>query len=386
MERLTPEVQRYAWGDSSFLASLQGRVPSGEPEAELWMGAHPNAPATLADGRKLNSAIAENPELWLGPSASARFGELPFLFKILTADRALSIQAHPDADQAARGFDREQAAGIPINGAVRTYRDRNHKPELICALTRFEAKCGFRPLDETRAMVDRLRDERGDALAQRLNQSGTDEEVLRDTTMWLLREADAATISSVVHAASSLEETPWRLVAAWTQELHRQYPNDPGVVVGLLLNHVVLEPGEALFLGAGVLHAYLRGAAMELMANSDNVIRGGLTPKHVDIDELAEVVVTAPEVISPQRPAHPVHRFDAPVDEFGLTRIVLADSTYDAVVSGPEIVVTTDGSATISMPDGASVEIHPGEPVFIAGTDLAWSASGHATVFRATVG
>lgn len=385
MEILTPTVQTYAWGHPSFIPTIQGRPAGADPEAELWMGAHPKAPSTVSDGRTLDVAIAQDPVGRLGESIAASFGELPFLLKILAADRALSIQTHPSATRAAEGFDRENAAGVPIDSPARSYRDPNHKPELICALTRFEAKCGFRPLEQTLKLVDLLPDI-PTALSQHLRASGSQESVLADTMMWLLRDADPATVAAIIRSVSALENSIWESEIRWTSELDDQHPNDPGVVVALLMNHVVLEPGDALFLEAGMLHAYLGGAAIELMANSDNVIRGGLTPKHIDLEELAHIAVTAPTVVAPQRPEGPAHTFAAPVDEFALTRIRLADSSYSASVSGPEIIVLTDGAATVAASDGQVFDLLPGQPLFVSGTETQWEATGIATVFRATVG
>lgn len=387
MDKLDAIVQHYAWGDREFIAALERRAPSGQPEAELWMGAHPKAPSKLrSSGERLDDHVNRDPAAALGPAA--RFGELPFLAKILAAAQPLSIQTHPDADRAQAGFDRENSAGVPLDAPERTYRDANHKPELICALTPFEAKCGFRALEATRELIGSL----GSAvspLADRLGQPGADAEVLHDVLLWLLsaEPADAAMLTNAVASAClDLAPGPWQAAVECTRSLQQLYPGDPGVVVALLLNHFTLAPGEALFLEAGVLHAYVRGAGVEIMANSDNVIRGGLTPKHVDIAELAAVVDCTPADPPVQRATGAVHTYDTPVSEFSLTRLRL-DGDYEASVEGPEVLLSTEGSFTITgSPDrAATLDIAPGEPVWIAASDSAWHASGSGTLFRVTV-
>jgi len=384
MDKLIATLQHYAWGDPTFIASLQRRDPSGEPEAELWMGAHPKAPSHLStSGRRLDELIASDTGATLGPAA--RFGELPFLAKILAAAQPLSIQTHPDQARAAAGFERENDAGVPLDAPDRTYRDPNHKPELICALTSFEAKCGFRSLDETRELVASLGATIA-PLAERLAQDGTDCEVLHDVLLWLLKaDAREATVltNALAAACSTAAPGPWTSAIDCTASLQELYPGDPGVVVALLLNHFTLAPGEALFLEAGVLHAYVRGAGVEIMANSDNVIRGGLTPKHIDVDELAAVVDCSPIDPPVQQPESSAHTYHSPVGEFALTRLAL-DGECQVEVEGPEILVAGEGAFTISADDHA-VDIGPGEPVWIPASDAAWGAAGSGVLFRVTV-
>ena len=252
VQRVHGVVQHYAWGDPVFIPSLLGVEPDGEPWAELWIGTHPSGPATLDDGRPLRDIA----------------GELPYLLKVLAAAEPLSLQAHPDADQARDGYER----GV--------YPDPNAKPELLCALTDFDALCGIRPVDATTALLDELGVGR---LADVLAAEGP---------RGVLTGLYAGTIEPqpVVEACT----TSSRAEAAWVGRLAERYPDDPSVVATLLLNLVRLAPGEALRLGPGNLHAYLRGAAIELMGPSDNVVRAGLTTKPVDVDELLRIVDTAP--------------------------------------------------------------------------------------------
>lgn len=277
-------IQNYAWGSETAIAEFQGRPPSSQPEAELWLGTHPRGVSRLLarpDG-------ALDLRTFVG-------GELPFLFKLLAADRPLSLQAHPSRAQAEAGFEKEERAGVPIDAPSRNYRDRNHKPELICARTEFHALSGFRPLDESLALVEAIGllptlPSFGDSLAagdlesafRGLFELGAEQ--LRGPIAVVGKWATVA--ATLPNAASD--------VAPWLGTLALNHPEDPGVLAALLLNYVRLEPGEAMYLPAGNLHAYLHGVGLELMASSDNVMRGGLTPKHVDVKELCRILEFAP--------------------------------------------------------------------------------------------
>lgn len=390
VERLVATVQNYAWGDVHFIPELQERAASGAPEAELWMGAHPMAPSALErDGSSLAQVVARDRTSTLGADVSDRFPSLPFLAKVLAADRPLSIQAHPSVMQAQAGFAREDAAGIPVDAPERIYRDDNHKPELICALTTFEAKCGFRSLDATRELFADLG---GDALAgvrERLAGDGPDAEVLADTLAWLLRteptEAAGLADAAVAGAAVASADGPYARDLLWTGEIARIHPGDVGVVVALLLNHVMLEPGQAVFLGAGNLHAYLRGAGIELMANSDNVVRGGLTAKHIDVEELLRVVDCTPIEPPVQTAAGCIHTFETPVPEFSLTRVVVSDDTR-LRVRGPEILIVTEGIIEFTTEAGQVLAAEAGTPMWVPASDGCYLARGGGVFYRAAVG
>lgn len=397
VDRLQCVVRDYAWGHPTFIPELLGQPSGGEPQAELWMGAHPSAPSQV-DGIGLDRRIYADPSGLLGSEIDDRFGGLPLLFKVLAANVPLSIQAHPSLEQAKVGFARENDAGIPLDASNRTYRDDNHKPELICALTTFEAKCGFRPVAETQAILARLQRPELDPLLALLAYEGPeaerpgDAERIEAAISYLLGLDPASAgplVNAVVEGASALvvgaEGEPATDLAGlhelrWTTRLAEEFGPDIGVVVALFLNHVELQPGEALFLPAGNLHAYLSGAGMELMANSDNVVRGGLTPKHIDVGELLAVLDFSPIEVPVQRPAGPVHTFDCPVPEFSLTRVDLS-AGGGAVVTGPAIVVLTEGQ--IELPTVGAVD--KGQPLFVAAADtplairgddgLAWIAS-----------
>ncbi|MEZ5378168.1 MAG: mannose-6-phosphate isomerase, class I [Acidimicrobiales bacterium] len=390
-ERLDCDIQPYAWGQSDAISTLVGKPPSGEPEAELWMGAHPKAPSRLRDGRTLLEAIEAEPGNFLGAEVDERFGQLPFLFKLLAAAIPLSIQAHPDLDRAIAGFARENELGIAIDAPERTYRDPNHKPELICALTPFEAKCGFRSLEATCRLFDALDDGRLAEVRSLLSADNDDATRLRSVMSFLLglgAETAAAMADAVAERAADLLRQRHPIAGEFGPDLAAcaqvaaAFPGDIGGVVALLLNHVVLAPGEALYLGSGNLHAYLQGVGVELMANSDNVLRGGLTPKHIDIDELLSVVDYRPIDVPVQRPSGPIHTYDSPVAEFSLTRVELSAEAF--LVDGPAIVFVTQGSASLG---GSPLEV--GVPAFVpassgpiplTGSGLAWGAGVGASV------
>lgn len=397
MEPLDAPIRKYAWGDPAYLPGLQGRPSDGTPEAELWVGAHPQDPALLPDGRSLHDAIAADPVAMLGARVAACHGELPFLAKILTAAQPLSIQAHPDVEQARAGFDREDREGVPADARERVYRDPNHKPELICALTDFEALCGLVTRAEAAARLDCLLPHAPDsaelvAFAQRLDVEGPDEQVLADVVAWLLHQSDAEAqalvraVLSATAARAGVSGVEQHDLAAVLPMLDCHHHDDIGVAVALLMHHVVLAPGEALFLGAGNLHCYLGGAAVEVMAASDNVVRGGLTAKHIDVDELLEVVDFTPAAPAVQVPTDAAFSYDVPVADFSLTRLLVGADEHRVAVSGPELLLVTDGSVHVDAASGQRLRLGPAEPVFVPPSEGTYTVSGDGTLFRVTVG
>lgn len=363
MERLRNAVRAYAWGSRTAIASLQGRpVPSPGPEAELWVGAHPGDPSRLErDGTPLTEVIAAAPEATLGAEVVARYGpRLPYLLKLLAAAEPLSLQAHPDPEQAAKGFAAEEAAGVPRDAPHRRYVDPHHKPELLVAVTEFRALCGFRrpqAAAETLAglgvaalepVVARLRD--GELAA-----------AVRALLEWP-QERRAQLVGEVAAAAEAIPQR------ALVQRLAAAYPGDVGVVVALLLNHVTLAPGEAIFMPAGNLHAYLGGVGVEVMAASDNVLRGGLTPKYVDVPELLRVLRFEPLADPVRRPVpvgpHVV-TWPVPVPDFALHRVRLTGDVgrVELAVAGPRVVLCLGGEVTVA--DGVSqIKLRGGEAGF----------------------
>jgi len=287
-------VQEYAWGSNTAIQELLGKpVPSDKPMAEMWMGAHPKAPSKVLideQWRSLDEVIEGSPESILGKRVAEEFGnKLPFLFKVLAADRPLSIQVHPNLEQAREGFARENRLGIPLDAPNRNYRDDNHKPELLLAVTYFTGLKGFRKIEEILGMMERIAPS---GLAFELNQLRKKPEASGLKSFFnALMTMDKSRQKKVLGEAVSLAEKLADQDPAfhWMVELNREYPQDMGIFSPVILNFVELRPGEAMYLEAGELHSYLNGLAMELMANSDNVLRGGLTPKYIDMPELLKI-------------------------------------------------------------------------------------------------
>jgi mannose-6-phosphate isomerase len=393
-------VRGYAWGSRTVIAQLQGRAaPSPTPEAELWMGAHPGSPSrVLPAGQGLDERIAADPVGELGPRVAGRFGpRLPFLMKVLAAAAPLSLQAHPSPAQAEEGYAREEAAGLALDDPTRSYKDDSHKPELICALTPFTALCGFRPIAATRRLLAGLGVPRLDKLAAGLAEQapgegdGGESPALRElfASLVTLSGDDRRVLLQQVFAACRNDSGDPEFAAerAWVARLARDYPADIGVVAALLLNLVELAPMEAVYLPAGNLHAYLGGVGIEIMASSDNVLRGGLTPKHVDVAELLKVLRFTPGPVPVLRPRRvgPEEVFDAPAQEFRLSRVIIGDgSPVDLAGDGPQVLLCIDGSVTV-VSDGVGVELVKGSSAYVPACASGTTVSGAGTVFRATV-
>ncbi|MGW0828644.1 mannose-6-phosphate isomerase, class I [Streptomyces sp. NPDC002845] len=381
MDRLDNTVRPYAWGSTTAIPQLLGVEPTGEPQAEMWMGAHPGAPSRTARG-PLTEVIDEAPERELGSRTVAKFGaRLPFLLKILAAGAPLSLQVHPNLEQAKEGYEDEERRGIPVDAGHRNYKDANHKPELICALTAFDGLCGFRAPDEAAELLAGLDVDSLKPYVDLLH-AHPEEAALREVLTAVLSADPEAMAQSVTEAAAACA----RLGGAYAPyaDIAHHYPGDPGVIAAMLLNHVRLQPGEALFLGAGVPHAYLNGLGVEIMANSDNVLRCGLTPKHVDVPELLRIVrfeATDPGVLRPEASPEGEEVYETPIDEFRLSRYVLPEGAapHDLTRPTPQILLCTAGSV-----HAGEHTLAPGESVFVPAGEKA-EVSGTGTVFRATV-
>ncbi|WP_354641544.1 mannose-6-phosphate isomerase, class I [Kitasatospora camelliae] len=395
MDRLRNTVRPYAWGSLTAIPELLGQDPTDLPQAELWMGAHPGSPSEIDRGdghRPLSELIAADPHAELGPRAVAAFGPaLPFLLKVLAASIPLSLQAHPSLEQARAGFAEEEARGIPLDAPRRNYRDDNHKPELICALDDFEGLCGFRDPAGTADLMESLGAPRLTPLIEVLR-TKPEPEALSEVLAAVLSLSGDEAERTVAEVAAALEakaaEDPTGALAGYAYAA-RTHPGDTGLLAALLLNHVVLRPGEALYLGAGVPHAYLRGTGVEIMANSDNVLRCGLTPKHVDVPELLRVVdfrSARPDVLRPEPAADGECHYPVPIDEFRLSRYVLGAEPARLDGHAPQILLCTGGTAELTAADGRTLRLARGESAFLpaGGTPTALAGPG-ATVFRATV-
>lgn len=378
MELLQNPVRTYSWGSRTVIAELLGEeVPAPHPQAELWLGAHPGDPSHLVhDGvrRSLLDVIGADPVAGLGADRAARWsGRLPFLLKVLAADEPLSLQAHPSAEQAAVGFAREDAAGLALDAPNRNYRDASHKPELVCALTEFHALVGFRDPAASVALLKALDvpalAPHAALLADQLDADGL--RALFTTWITLPQSVLDALVPALQEGCVRLAgDARFGTEARTVLELSERYPGDAGVLAAVLLQRVTLAPGEALHLPAGALHAYLSGAGVEVMANSDNVLRGGLTPKHVDVAELLRVLdfaAPAPPVLH-GTPEGAWIRYDTPAEEFLLRRLEADGGEVPVPGDGPRILLCTAGAvgvrsgpASVEVKRGGSVWLGPGD-------------------------
>lgn len=391
-------VQEYAWGSRTAIPSLLGLpVPSERPAAELWMGAHPKAPSQVRVGgawQPLDQVIERDPAAILGQQAARQFSNnLPFLFKVLAADHPLSIQVHPNLDQARAGFERENQMGIALGRPDRNYRDPSHKPEILCAVTRFEALKGFRPIQD---LLERLEKVCGESLSLELGQlrtapnpSGLREFFASLLTMDTTRKKEL--IQGAVDRARPFAEED--RACWWMLRLHGNYPGDLGILSPLLFHLVILDPGEALYVPAGQLHAYLQGMGMELMANSDNVVRGGLTSKHVDVPELLRIVDFTPAEVQKIRP-RPGQQlaekiYDTPAREFQLSVLMVSDGV-DFVTQGhrtAEILICMEGEARVRALQSHDTRVlEKGDSVFLPAVMGPYQLAGKALVYRARSG
>lgn len=389
--KLTNSIQDYPWGSDSVIPALLGLPnPDRSPMAELWMGAHPKAPSRISfESRQigLDVAIASEPAAMLGESTASRFDKaLPFLFKVLAAEKALSIQAHPNKTQAAEGFDRENRDGIPVGAPNRNYRDANHKPEIVCALSEFWALCGFRPVEKISSDLGRFN---APLLREATSLMGrAADEISLEYFVKTLLNADsdvrAATIDEVVKNA----KTSGGDVGRWVVELNGQFPGDIGVLAPHFLNLIRLSPGQALYLDAGILHAYLHGASVELMANSDNVLRGGLTGKHVDIPELVKTLVFRGEERTPIEAApnaEGVFLYPTKVPEFELSRVELDTAESIPIrISSAAIAICVGGNGDIGNEKGKQTFTR-GDSFYFSPESAAVRVNGDGTLFLASV-
>lgn len=381
MRKLAGGLQNYAWGSHTLLADLRGEPASAEPEAEIWYGAHPGAATMCDDGNSLLDCIEAKPVDHVGQSNLDRFGpKLPFLLKLLAAGSPLSIQAHPSIEQAQAGFAAEEAAGIGRTAFNRSFKDDNHKPELICALTPFEALVGFRPPEETAALFEVL--ELGFIPPIDLQgPKGVVEFVLDQGGPAEKAEAIRNMVDHVVATSAAYDGGEWADVCALIGRLGEKYPGDPGIIVAAMLNYMTLQPGEALYLGAGNMHAYISGLGVEIMANSDNVLRGGLTPKHIDVPNLLDVVL--PDAVVPELvPIDDDGRYATPAPEFELRRL---DVESNPEVAGPCIVLCTEGAVSVTHAD-QQVELAPTEACWLSVDEQATVSGTANQAWLASVG
>ena len=397
MIRLDNPTQHYGWGSTTSIPDLLGLPATSEPVAELWMGAHRSAPSHVTTGAGesgLDALIANDAGVLMGADVVAQFGTvLPYLLKIIAAQSPLSLQVHPDIMAARRGYAAENAAGIPVDAPHRSYRDGNHKPELIYALTPLDALCGFRTPRRAAQLLSDL-----DApLAQRLSELLTAQPSSTGVRAAFTQLLEPGTrpmpdeVGEVVAACAArlADGSPSPLADRIVALLADAYPGDPGVVTSLLLNPVTLLPAEAMFIPAGCVHAYLHGMGVEIMASSDNVLRAGLTPKHVDVDELLRTVdyLPAPPIRIVPEIFHGATRvFCTPVEDFELS-VTTVDDDVDHPMPGrgPRILLCLDGYLTVASSRDESITLNKGESLFAPASDGELLARGRGTLVQADV-
>ncbi|MCL2422597.1 MAG: mannose-6-phosphate isomerase, class I [Micrococcales bacterium] len=391
MHIIQPAVWDYAWGSDTEIQEIIG---CDDPRiAEAWFGAHPLAPSTGPDGQPLDAFVADDPRRALGEGTLRRFGALPYLLKLIAADGALSLQVHPRLDAARAGFAAEEAAGIRRDSPLRNYRDPNHKPELVYALTRFEAMCGFRTPRRAAEVLAGLGTPLSDDLSSTLRDEPSATGVREVFTRLVTPELapNPGEVAQLVEACRLRLESgsPSPRADRTVVMLAAQFPGDPGVVTSLLLNPVTLRPGEALFIPAGGVHSYLHGLAVEVMASSDNVLRAGLTSKHVDVPEMLRNVdyVAAPPIrIAPETFHQATRVYYAPVDDFELS---VTDVPADGVVRrlpglGPRVVLCLDGSVVLAA-NNQTAMLPRGHAAFVCDGDGPVTVGGKGTVVQAAV-
>lgn len=400
MLRLEGFLQRYAWGSTEALPQFLGRAADGDPWAEVWFGAHPLAPSTvLGSERALDRVIAEEPRRMLGDAVIRTFGsELPFLLKVIAPAQPLSLQVHPTREHARESFAAENAAGLALDSPNRNYRDANHKPEMVLALTPFEALCGFRTPRKAAAILEGL----DCPLAERMRLLVREQPTahgIRAAFRMLISPAMRPRPEEIVALARACEArldagvSPSPRIDRAVVALSAKYPGDPGVAVALLLNPVSLQPGEAMFVPAGTIHSYQSGLAVEIMASSDNVLRAGLTPKKVDADELLQCVsVTAapPIRIAPERLARHTVAYFSPIDDFELTVTTLDDDrgsflpAHTVPGGGPRILLCLEGDVIAESSTGRH-RLRSGEALFIPAASGEVRLGGSGTLVQASV-
>ncbi len=398
--KLKNTIQEYAWGSKVIIPELLGLTsPAEEPQAELWMGAHPKSPSgILKDGKEISliDYIKQDPKGTLGQNVAEIFdNNLPFLLKILAAETPLSIQAHPDLLQANEGYKRENNQGIPIDSPRRNYKDANHKPELICALTTFDAMCGFRNYSKMCDLFQFLQLQKNIPEIETFIQNPTERslQILFKELMEFSEERKKEAVDILLERYKKV--TPRtdedRFIFQWICKLSQIYPGDIGIFAPLLLNTIRLQPGQALYLDAGILHAYLKGAGIEIMANSDNVLRGGLTPKHIDVPELMKTLSFSSkplEIIEPVSFDNVEFIYDTPANEFRLSIIRLTESNKLYIAkkrSGAEIILCRDGFTEIEWEKEKKLKLNKGESIFIPFSTGKYKIEGKAVLYRAII-
>lgn len=398
MLRLAPAVMTYPWGSATAIPEFCGTPSSDTTLAEAWFGAHPSGPTMALDAGRdgeamlLREVIATDPVGTLGGDVVERLGPtLPFLVKLIAPDSPLSLQVHPNAAQAALGYVREERTGIPVDSPTRTYRDPNHKPELLYALTTFEALSGFRTPRRVLEVLEGL--ERVPLIAKSIERirQGSSATGMRSALEYMLlgardRDSDVGRVVELIEARVASGTSPSIRSDAVALRLAAEHPGDRGVLASLLLNPVTLKPGEVMFVPAGCVHAYLSGLAVEVMASSDNVVRAGLTRKHIDARALLEIVDVKPAPpmrMAAERSSDHIDVFYAPVEDFELAVISTRQEPVTVGGAGPRVVLAIDGEMELVSGED-SLRLRRGEAAFLADPEEV-TLSGNGRLVRASV-
>lgn len=376
--KIANQARNYAWGSRTLISDYFGIPATGQPMAEIWFGTHAGSPSFLA-GNPAQTLVAE-----------LAGHQLPYLLKILAADQPLSIQAHPSIEQAIDGYEKENALGVSLNSASRNYKDQNHKPEVIVALSDFEALCGFKSIEQIDALIEDMETHAGVSEGFR--------SISADWRAMLQQENGLQKVfSDICNRRGNFDGIAAELTTmadfdarfALAERLNLLYPGDPGVMIAMLMNHVYLEPGEALFLPAGNIHAYLSGLGIELMASSDNVLRGGLTPKHIDVDELERVVDFTPgpvALVKPKELTAGLIQYPCDTEDFLLYRAEPSGERLmaDLNLPGEALILCTAGEIAVSTSQEERLVLKRGEAAYMSADAKFFSLSGAGTAFLAT--
>jgi len=380
MQRLRNGLQRYDWGSAVAIPQFLGTTPEGGPVAEMWVGTHPlNPSAVLGEGgeQPLRDVV----------------GDLPFMLKVLAAERPLSLQVHPSLAQAQYGFDIENVQGVPLDSPERVYKDANHKPEMVYALSTFDSLIGFRPTAEILRVLSPVDAPLARRLASDLRSDPGFAGIVRRLQWLLSSHITPDEISEVVKACRALAERGMDVKRAYVTatELAEFFPDDVGVVISLMLNRMTLQPGEAAFLEPGVIHAHLRGLCLEVMANSDNVLRAGLTTKHVDPQGLVACLdkgMARVARVTPDYQWGDAEVFAPGGVEFGLAVVQVSPADVDGielVKSGPTIVICTGGEVTVRNAVGQDEPLQRGDSLVLTAADGQVTVHGLGEVASAYV-
>lgn len=392
MIQIVGSPRHYRWGSWTAIPNFLRQEPGDGRLAELWFGAHPLGSSTTREGERLVDLIVQEPDDFLGPSTRYTFGdELPYLMKLIAPAAPLSLQVHPNKPQAQKGYQAAINQQAPADHPKRVYRDWNHKPELIYAIEPFEALVGFSVRRQIRSLLEGLDTPLATRLGRRLKLAagrGT-----RPVVTWLLGSDDGPSPEEVIEFAEAVADrlesgkSPVPLLDKFIGTLNREFPGDPGIIVSFLMNPVSLQPGEALFIPPGTLHSYQSGLGLELMANSDNVIRAGLTDKHLDRPQLLEVgnfEAHPPVRVAPERPSPGTERFFAPVEDFLLTVVTLNGQSVPVNGTGPREVICLSGTPTLTTRYGTKT-FQRGDCVFVTDREGPALAGGTGVLAQCSV-